>query len=50
MLQKFYGEDGFQPEFIERHKFNDAKMSKTDFAKKYFVKADHPSDLIPIEL
>ncbi len=28
MLQKCYGEDGFQPEFIERHKFNDAKLSE----------------------
>jgi DNA-directed RNA polymerase II subunit RPB1 len=35
VLQRWYGEDGFQPEFIDRHKMNDCKLSEVDFKRRY---------------
>jgi DNA-directed RNA polymerase II subunit RPB1 len=35
VLQFCYGEDGFLPEFVERHTFNDVKMSLEHFVSEY---------------
>lgn len=35
LFQRCYGEDGFQPEYIEKHKLNDCKLAESEFRKKY---------------
>lgn len=34
-LQKLYGEDGFMPEYIEKHKCVGAELSENDFKQRY---------------
>lgn len=47
LIQHIYGEDGFLPEFIEKHIFNDCKLTEIQFKQKYTWKT---SELLQYKL
>ena len=44
LIQQIYGEDGFLSEFVERHTYNDCKLSEKQFKEKYTWKQEQLLD------